>query len=225
MKTFNPIHLVTRKLGSVVGLGITLLFGFLLPQAANAVISGSAHDFDTAGFSTEICNVCHTPHNGNATDAPLWNHGVTTSSFTLYDSSVSSTLDAVTAQPVGITKMCLSCHDGSIAIDTFGGATGTNFVTGTALLGTDLSNDHPVAFIYNDALASTDGELHPPSTTAANVIGGAGTIEVDMLFGTAGSKTLECASCHDVHNTNTAASYLLRKDNAGSALCLTCHDK
>ena len=46
------------------------------------------------------------------------------------------------------------------------------------------------------------------------------TIKIDMLFG----DSLECASCHDVHAANTF-SYLLKIDNAGSDLCLTCHDK
>ena len=47
-----------------------------------------------------------------------------------------------------------------------------------------------------------------------------------MLFGTAGSRTMECASCHDVHNTASASNQnLLLISNTASALCLTCHNK
>jgi len=181
-------------------------------------ISGSAHDFSGEAWNStgEICIVCHTPHNAMAVaNAPLWNHEVTTATFSLY---TSPTLDATVGQPAGASILCLSCHDGTVALENFSGATGgSNFVTGDALIGTDLSNDHPVSFTYNSALATTDGGLHDPSTTNSGL---GGTITADMLFG----DVMQCASCHDVHDAagNTA---MLLKPNSGSALCLTCHDK
>lgn len=193
-----------------------------LPTLAFAQITGSAHDLSGGALSGgEICNVCHTPHNADATvtDAPLWDHEVTaTTAFTLYSSS---TLDATVGQPSGVSKLCLSCHDGTVAVDAFGGAAGTTLIgaigTGSGDFGTDLSNDHPISFTYNTALATADGELFDPSTDASGL---GGTIAADMLF----SDNMECASCHDVHNVNGNANLLL-VDNAGSALCLTCHDK
>ena len=94
-------------------------------------------------------------------------------------------------------------------------------MTGNALVGTDLEDDHPVSFTYNTALATEDGGLFNPSVDTTSK---GGTIEVDLLFGTAGSKTVECSSCHDVHDEEDN-TYLLQIDNAASALCLTCHDK
>ncbi len=182
-----------------------------------ADISGSAHDFSGDAWSSgRICLPCHTPHNADTTvaGAPLWNHEVTTSTFTVYSSA---TLDATVGQPDGASKLCLSCHDGSVAIDSFGGTTGTTFVTGGELLGTGLDNDHPISFTYDDALATADGGLHLPSATNSGL---GDTITNDLLF----AGTMECASCHDVHNTNNN-SHLLRVSNAGSALCLTCHNK
>ena len=90
-------------------------------------------------------------------------------------------------------------------------------MTGATLVGTDLKNDHPVSFTYNTALATADGELFNPS--AANS-GPTSTIDADLLF----SSKVECASCHDVHNTQNIAK-LLTVSNADSGLCLTCHDK
>ena len=92
-------------------------------------------------------------------------------------------------------------------------------ITGADLIGTDLTNDHPISFDYTTALANTDGELYDPSTALSGMTA-TGTIAADMLF----SNSMECASCHDVHNS-AGFTNLLVLDNAGSALCLTCHDK
>ena len=120
--------------------------------------------------------------------------------------------------PGSRSKLCLSCHDGTVALDSFGGYTGTtNYITGNALIGTDLSNDHPVSFTYDSSLATTDGGLYDP-TTANSGLGG--TIDADLLFNT----QLECSSCHDAHNSAGVAN-LLVKANSGSALCMTCHNK
>jgi hypothetical protein len=102
-------------------------------------------------------------------------------------------------QPSGVSKLCLSCHDGTVAEDSFGGQVGTTFMSGSALVGTDLSNDHPISFTYDDTLAGNDGGLYPPSTTNSGL---GGTIAADMLFG----GSMECGSCHDVHNADGNAS-------------------
>jgi predicted CXXCH cytochrome family protein len=194
----------------------------LLATSAFAAITGSAHDFTASGWAGgEICLPCHTPHNaktGADNLVPLWNHDVTASVFTVY-TSPTGTLDAgALGQPAGVSKACLSCHDGTIALDAYGTNTPIpTMIAGTANLGTDLSNDHPISFTYNTALATADGELFDP---AADPSGLGGTIQNDLLF----ADQMECGSCHDVHNT-AAIDPLLRKSNAASALCLTCHDK
>jgi predicted CXXCH cytochrome family protein len=193
------------------------LVGFL--PAARAEITGSAHDFSGQGWSGgEICIVCHTPHNADTSvaEAPLWNHEVTTATFTVY---TSPTLDATVGQPGGVSKLCLSCHDGTVAVDSYGGATGNEYISGDELLGTDLSNDHPISFTYDTALATADGELEDPATAPSGL---GGTIDEDLLF----NGSMECGSCHDVHNTASAGNeHLLLITNQGSAICLTCHAK
>lgn len=191
-------------------------------------IVGSAHDFKNAvtyawNTTGEICIVCHTPHNSKAnagavgadTYAPLWNHTVTaTASFTPY---ATTTLNATMGQPDGSSKLCLSCHDGTVALANFGTmTTGTAFIAGAKSLGTNLSDDHPVSFTYDAALVTADGGLK--AITSAGI--GTGTIAGTML--TAGK--VQCSSCHDVHN-GAGIAKLLVKSNAASALCLTCHNK
>lgn len=177
-----------------------------------AQITGTKHDFKAQTWSGgQICIVCHTPHNALSTLVPLWNHATTaTASFTLY---ASNTLNATPGQPGGVSKACLSCHDGTVALANFGGATGgATFVTGSANLGTDLSNDHPFSFTYDGPLASADGGLVTPAGLSSVVPG------IPLYTG-----KLECASCHNVHSNMNAP--FLRASNSGSALCLKCHIK
>lgn len=188
--------------------------------AASAQITGSKHDFSGQAWNTsgEICLPCHTAHNGQNGSVVLWNHDESVvASYTLY---ASSTLDATMAQPSGESKLCLGCHDGTVALDSFGGAAGGTFM-GTfapdANFDTTLADDHPVSFTYNAALAIADIELEDPDVKVTAL---GGTVSQDLLFG----GQLECASCHDVHNTKGNAG-LLQIDNANSALCLTCHKK
>jgi len=197
-----------------------VMFGLMLVAGlAGAQLAQSAHDFSAHGWGTTgICQPCHTPQNAlTALPVVLWNHEMATGPYTVYDSP---TMNATTGQPDGVSKACLSCHDGTVALDSFAGSVGTTTMTGPANLGTNLSNDHPVSFAYNNALAIADGELHPPTTQASGL---GGSIAADMLFGT-GNTQVECASCHDVHNAANL-QFLLLKSNAGSALCLTCHAK
>jgi predicted CXXCH cytochrome family protein len=182
----------------------------LVAQMASAAgITGSPHDFSARGWgSTELCIFCHTPHNANGS-AQLWNHASTAATYTLY---TSSTMNAATAQPGATSKLCLSCHDGTVAVDSFGTRTGTNFVTGGARLGTALDNDHPIGFTYDAALATADGSLVTPAS--------ASQVSANVPLYTA---KVECGSCHNAHD-NAQGSFL-RSTNAASALCLKCHIK
>lgn len=187
----------------------------MMATPAFAIISGSAHDFSgmVTAVTDEICIYCHTPHNAQTIlNAPLWDHVSTTASYTLY---TSATLDATMAQPSGISKLCLSCHDNTVAVDSFGtngGTTLINAIAPAANLGVALGDDHPVGFTYDNALFTADNGLVDPANIAV----------AGLLF----AGEMECASCHDVHNNGPAtAASLLRIDNAASALCLTCHAK
>lgn len=204
-----------------LNLFFTLATLLLVSQLGFAQITGSAHDFSTQSWNTttEICIVCHTPHNANTSvlNAPLWNHALSTvATYAMYSSA---TMNSIAGQPDGSSKLCLSCHDGTVALENFGGVTaGTNVMTGGSLMGTDLSNDHPISITYDAALAAADGGLYNPTTTQSGL---GGTISATMLIG----NKMQCSSCHDVHNSAGTTNGLLLKSNTASALCLTCHDK
>ena len=125
-------------------------------------------------------------------------------------------MQSTPGQPDGNSKLCLSCHDGTVALENYSGTTtGTHYISLTNNVGTNLSNDHPISMTYDASLSVADPALYNPITTNSGL---GSTIDNDMLF----DGKVQCSTCHDVHGTPYAA--LLRKDNAGSALCLTCHN-
>ncbi len=206
-------------------------------------IAGSPHDLSTETWNHrgEICRVCHIPHDHDRNVALgalglLWDHQVSSVSYLMYaeDTHTEYIDGAADAEPTGITKMCLGCHDGSVGIDQFDSKAddaGTVFmgtahpdfqIPGASLPG-DLSNTHPLGIVYD---AGADGGLHPTT----NAMGASGTI-ADVLDG----GKIACSSCHDVHNSpgeSVPDTHLLRVSNntetgneVASGLCLTCHDK
>ena len=200
------------------------LAGFLLlamnasGQNPNSIIN-SKHNLSTSGHGTvrsstesEVCVFCHAPHNATG-DGPLWNHAMSAAAYTPYSSS---TLKALVGQPTGASKLCLSCHDGTVALGMVGSrrapipmlSGASTISSGRSYIGTDLSAHHPVSFNYNSSLATAQGELRDPSTLVHDV-------RLDR------SGQLQCTSCHDPHN-NQYGSFLVM-NNTASALCVQCH--
>jgi hypothetical protein len=216
--------------------GLTAVAGLLVAGTASAEIAGSSHDLsgDLGTALTDICTICHAPHANESagSDGLLWNHtpSPNAGSYTPY---VSDTLDGGgSGTPGPVSTLCLSCHDGAVAVDSFGGVTRsaniTSFANGGPAFGTAMADDHPVGIVY-DPVADTELAL---TSTGINFNNGvpAGTETIaSLLFGTNGD-TIECGSCHDVHNTDSSAGSagdgLLRVANdATSSLCTTCHLK
>lgn len=215
-------------------LAAILLIAGLLGWAASGMagISSTKHNLSVTGTGTykaatetQICVFCHTPHNTNPA-APLWNHELSGAVYTPYGSNTLAA--AAPGQPTGTSKLCLSCHDGTVALGgvqnlPFGhqtpgvisGLESALLGTDAANLGTDLRNDHPVSFLYDAALVGTNPELVSPAALT-------GKIKPDS------SGQLQCASCHDPHSeTNPKFLHTGYTDAGGygSPLCRTCHIK
>jgi len=193
-------------------------------------ITNSAHDFSSSNADQQICVNCHTPHNSDITvaTAPLWNHDVTTGPFQPY---ASPTMNAIPGDPTGSSLLCLSCHDGTVAIDSFGGNIGGNFMQpgDHEFIGTDLRDDHPISFTYDTALANADPGLNDPAATTVTIGLGSDKTNTGLLSDLMlPADQVQCSSCHDVHNgfvppTDEASLLLITKQN--SSICLTCHNK
>jgi predicted CXXCH cytochrome family protein len=194
--------------------------------SAVADIEGSAHDFSSASWSGgEICKPCHTPHNASTDVGFLWAHELSAQVYTLYDGSTSSPGGADELDQ--LSRLCLSCHDGTIALNDFHDSGGAPvFIAedrNIARLG-DLSDDHPIGITAEYPIAGS-AELHAPTQYEAGVWGFGGDVLPEVpLFVFNGEQVVSCSSCHTPHAV-AGIDDLLRKDNAGSDLCLTCHIK
>ena len=231
---------------------------FTAPAPLRATIDNTLHNLSVTGTGTvrataetEICVFCHIPH--NATPAvPLWNHDMPTSTYTMYESEYLSRaayplpaeLGTALNQPGLLSRLCLSCHDGTVAIGALymlrGTAlgdgliamtgVGTNYEmqnTSSAFIGTDLTKHHPVAIKYDtnvsiafDSAGSGNNprtiELLSPPTPPLKV------------YTIANIDYVECSSCHDPHLEND--KFLRVKTGANYAekigtTCDSCHSK
>jgi predicted CXXCH cytochrome family protein len=170
---------------------------------------------------------------------PLWNHELTGNyaAYTMYQKGPAGPVGGPTASqavvvasdPGATSLLCLSCHDGSVAVNSYGNgsqlagsrSTGGTTISNAYLIGkdNDLSNHHPVGFDY-DAVAAVDPEIRDADVAT---FGAAGTVR-EHLQGPDNSR-LECPTCHAVHNTGNTGERLLWRSDVNSQLCLTCHDK
>jgi predicted CXXCH cytochrome family protein len=216
-------------------------------------LDGTKHDLSSAGTgsykaisnnpsqggTTEICIFCHTPHSGN-TEAPLWNRASSGASYQTYTSDVLGGLGYWAAEDPknGVqhskTRICLSCHDGTIALGSVVNmpndiptsypnilmSGGSNIISSAAgYIGLDLRDDHPVAIKHD---SGRDAELVPGTSVVYARLykdGGGGRAVVENADG----NYIECTSCHNPHD-NQWKKFLIAS-NLGSALCTACHTK
>jgi predicted CXXCH cytochrome family protein len=217
--------------------------------------TGQGTAWGVAGLDSldRICIFCHAPHHayklgdpGGLDYYPLWNHAVTTTvEFTGYSNTdmgapivptdVQHQLNAgidgqITTDPGGASKLCLSCHDGSVAIAQYGFAPSSSIGSSTGPRATsasriyiggagDLTNHHPIGFDYAAVITAGDDEINPITSP---LIGSTRGLTIgSVLYG----GKVECGSCHDVHNTKNDGAKLLWVEDTGSALCFSCHAK
>lgn len=186
---------------------------------------------------------------------PLWNHQVTSAIYTTYMSDFGDGPDAsgmpgvgttgnvnqfadrhlfngadTIGQPGGVSRLCLSCHDGTIAVNEYGRAAQRDyseskggvkikpqFTIGGNQYG--LLNHHPIGFSYI-AVTALDDEIAPITDQVSGVGVGMTTIGSLLYNG-----KMECVTCHDVHNSKNSGETFLWKSDRNSEFCLTCHKK
>ena len=189
-----------------------------------------------ATTETQVCVFCHTPHGATLGLMPLWNRKLSNATYIPYSSSsldanaIQGTLD----QPGGSSKLCLSCHDGTLAIGSVNVLNGLGSVTqqqsitmtgvagasgvmasgdGTTTgytrnLGIDLTNDHPISVTYSKALADRDGELRAVDATTQK--------DTDTTGAIIGIRKSSYKPKAPLEPTGAG--------NAGQVQCSACHD-
>ena len=128
----NELYSTIRSIGSGVVMLLLAMaivaFGMLSWTDARAEVEQTRHNLGSTNAITgansydgtaAVCVFCHTPH-GGSTDAavPLWNRTLNApGSYTTYATLNSATLDGATAPVGSVSIACLSCHDGTQAMD------------------------------------------------------------------------------------------------------------
>lgn len=225
-----------------------LAAGTLVLSAADTIVA-SKHNLSSTGWASaasaekQLCKFCHTPHGAPASTAeaaPLWGHDTSTITY--------AGLTNVAANGQSSTMACLSCHDGSVAInantavlgrDTSETALGA--FTANATWGADgkilnkkddLSSNHPVNVAYPLTASYMQNPVTQWTASPFPTLFAADGSKIRSWAGFTGTAAyVQCSSCHSVHGSTvaytdgTAGKFMLAMPVDGSALCLKCHRK
>lgn len=213
---------------------MVFFFLFLYPLLVYGGVQNTKHNLSVSGpgpaqaiSETQVCIFCHTPHNANPA-VPLWGHEISEANYINYWSpTLKSYPSAEEAPPIdGFSKLCLSCHDGTIALGsvlkreietvpdqiTFGME---------GYLGTDLSGGHPISIVYDSELADLRNadpnlvHLRWPINDPEGYV---------RLYPTQGDFGVQCTSCHDPHGGRGAPDEPpFWQKTTHDDVCLVCH--
>jgi hypothetical protein len=243
----------TQLLG--IALAATLAAPAAWGQAApGSGISNSRHDFTaTSSTTVGLCTFCHTPHRAAQTKL-LWNHRLSTQTYSWSDTTVTTggtQLPTFDANWQGVSKNCLSCHDGTVAIGDVAwfdsqpnrsldsrrhnSPTDPRLITFRSPGSGDLAANHPVAHpfpfqgqqsTYNGTTtggaARASGWQSNPESLGIRLFNDDGAGNVSA-GAVVGRSGIECSSCHDPHNGSTAIGpYFLRGELTGNSADYIC---
>lgn len=237
---------------------IMAIIAIMYAPKAYSGIANTVHNLSASGpgfvykasSETEICVFCHIPHNSKP-GRPLWNRNMPNAAYTMYNSEyllragypMPTELGNTVSSPGVLSRQCLSCHDGTIAIGAVyivrGMLLGEDIAmssdiaeniseSSTGFIGTNLSNHHPIGIKYDSGTnrGITFGntirpiELKPVPSSPLKLY----KYAQDNYIG----NYVECPSCHDPHvetqkflRINSGNSYA---ENVATT-CTSCHDK
>jgi len=194
---------------------LVILATLAVPAIIYAAVSGTAHDFSSAGnnMGTTACSGCHKPHNAG-TLIPLWNDAnqFDDQTYAAY-SSPTDALNATPSSTIGnVSKACMACHDGMIeSVNRNMTAVKSTVTVGLTLqYTTNSQGQHPISIAYVDN--GTNTKLQPFATAST-------------FFKFYDTNKVECATCHDPHGTDdgSGANYPNFLRTSEAQLCQKCH--
>ena len=206
-----------------------------LALAGGSGVEGTRHNLSVTGpgpvkaaAEDRICVFCHAAH-VPAGPGPLWNHQ--TSGVVDYLPYSSPLMGSTPAGVDGASRLCLSCHDGTIAVGAVRGASGPLQMLRTdaagrlradapSNLGVDLSGAHPVSVDHRTAMRRRSRNAR---TTLLDPRGLARFRGAPLLDPRG---RVQCTSCHDPHVDPAATGANVPpfwKGDTFSEVCVACH--
>ncbi len=211
-----------------------MVWSWTVPATSQqATVVGTVHNLSVTGpgevrsfVETEVCKFCHIPHSVD-TPVPLWGHALSQARYEVPDLRFSGS-PVPAPQPDGASRLCLSCHDGTVALgDVTGEARVIPMRGGDRLapgrpgyIGTDLSGSHPVSFVVPDGVTlggdpESDMVLRPLAAIES---------DQDVRLDAAGK--MQCTTCHDPHADRYYSPGRVPRfwvKPTVEEVCLTCH--
>ena len=232
----------TRKERIGPSLSRRLLPPALLLVAALAAPAGgqqesvvsTLHNLSTSGpgeiravSETEVCKFCHIPHNAEV-PTPLWSRPLSRAQYLTPELGAGRGARQTAPQPDGSSRLCLSCHDGTIALGEVAGEPGLIAMAGAnrigpgrpGYIGTDLSGSHPISFLVGAAEDTpSSGDVDMAIHSVAAILGD-GEVRLDA------EGKMQCNTCHDPHSDRhfvpDRVPHFWVKGSVDE-VCLTCH--
>ncbi len=204
--------------------------------AQQASVVSTVHNLSITGpgsvrsvSETEVCKFCHVPHNALA-EEPLWGHSLShVPQYQVARLATTAGSDRWAPQPNGSSRLCLSCHDGTIALGDVAGETRPVLMSGSerlqagdrGFIGTDLSGSHPISFVVEDDSRFGLGEWVDIGVKPLSAIASDPEVRLDD------AGRMQCTTCHDPHDDRHydpgRTPHFLVKPTV-EALCLSCHE-
>lgn len=211
---------------------LLLVMAVTVPAAGQGrSIESTLHNLSVSGpgrirslDETEICRFCHVPHSPVVRE-PLWGHALSAAQYKTARRRGAS--DDRSPQPDGSSRLCLSCHDGTVALGDLGRSTPARRMAGggrlsaghRGFIGTDLSGSHPVSIPMPDSGARDAG--------ADMGIRASALVEADRDVRLDREGKVQCTSCHDPHSDRhfdgDRVPHFFVKPSVTEA-CLVCHE-
>ncbi len=213
--------------------GVVLAAG---AAAAQEGVASTRHNLSVSGpgevkalTETEVCKFCHVPHSAVAA-VPLWGHALSrVPSYAVPQLHRAQGVTVPAPQPDGASRLCLSCHDGTVALGDLGPRRRVVPMAGAqrlergrkGFLGTDLSGSHPVSMVVPDG---DPGSVDPTSDMGLrplSVVKAEGLVHVDA------QGKMQCTTCHDPHSDRyyhpgRVPRFWVRP--TVDEVCLACHE-
>lgn len=211
------LRFVIGALAALAATGLVAQYGRVQHTLHNLSVSGPGDV--RSPTETEVCKFCHIPHSAVANE-PLW--GRQLSEFQPYETAPlrSNGESAPAPQPDGSSRLCLSCHDGTVALGDIGGKSRQGLQPGRGLVGTDLSGSHPISFVMRDRdeaqRSGRDMDIRPVAAIEA---------DPDVRLDARGK--MQCTTCHDPHADRYYAPGRTPRfwvKTTVTGVCLTCHE-
>lgn len=175
---------------------------------------------------TEVCKFCHIPHSA-VVPVPLWSRALSKAQYDVPRIRSARDVREPAPQPDGSSRLCLSCHDGTLALGDIAGAPRSVAMSGAQRLrpgrrgyiGTDLTGDHPISFVI------PEGDFGDPDRDMGvrprSLIVGQELVKLDD------QGKMQCTTCHDPHSDRYHVAGLVPRfwvKPTVQEVCQSCHE-